>query len=416
MYLLQVILSQMIKIGTLKIINADGKIYQFSGQQNGLTNKSVCVQFHDNFYASFLALSPSMALGEGYMNNRLSILHGTIYDFLEILAVNVKENNYHWIHKISKALDALKKRIHQFNIKQISRKNVAHHYDLSGDLYKLFLDEDRQYSCAYFSDKTICLNTAQMNKKDHISGKLLLNKNCKVLDIGSGWGGMGLHIARKFGANVRGITLSQEQLKESNRRAVENNLERLVTFDLLDYRMIDDQFDRIVSVGMFEHVGINHFNQFFKKIYDNLAPDGVALIHTIGRIGPPSVTDPWIRKYIFPGGYIPSLSEITPAIEKSGLIATDIEFLGRHYAETLNHWQRYFQSNRVEVNRIYNESFCRMWEYYLACSEISFRYLDLTVFQIQLVKERSKIPMTRDYMTTKSNNIANTLNRQIHFA
>ena len=208
----------------------------------------------------------------------------------------------------------------------------------------------------------------QMDKKDHISTKLLLKKNCKVLDIGSGWGRMELHIAQKFGANVRGVTLSQEQLEESQRRAAENNLEDLVKFDLLDYRMIDSQFNRIVSVGMFGHVGINYFNQFFKKIHDNLASDGIALIHTIGRIGPPSVTDPWIRKYIFPGGYIPSLSEITPAIEKSGLIATDIEFLGQHYAETLNHWQQYFQSNRVTVGRIYDESFCRMWEYYLACS------------------------------------------------
>jgi cyclopropane-fatty-acyl-phospholipid synthase len=406
----------MIKIGTLSIINADGKIYQFTGRESSLKSKNICVQFHDDFYASFLALSPSMALGEGYMNNRLSILNGTIYDFLEILAVNVEKNNYHWLHKIFKSLDTFKKRIHQFNIKQISRKNVAHHYDLSGELYKLFLDEDRQYSCVYFSDEVSCLNTAQMDKKDHISAKLLLKKNCKVLDIGSGWGRMELHIAQKFGANVRGVTLSQEQLEESQRRAAENNLEDLVKFDLLDYRMIDGQFDRIVSVGMFEHVGINYFNQFFKKIHDNLASDGIALIHTIGRIGPPSVTDPWIRKYIFPGGYIPSLSEITPAIEKSGLIATDIEFLGQHYAETLNHWQQYFQSNRVTVGRIYDESFCRMWEYYLACSEIAFRYLDLTVFQIQLAKEGTNVPMTRDYMTTKNANVMNASKKHPQFA
>ncbi len=405
MYLLQSILSQMIKIGNLKIINADGKIYKFSGQYNKLLPKEVCVQFHDNSIANYLALSPSMALGKGYMNNRLSVENGTIYDFLQILAINVEKGDYHWLHRFFISFDALKKRIHQFNIIQKSQKNVAHHYDLSGELYKLFLDKDRQYSCAYFANKNNSLNRAQLDKKEHIAAKLLLNKNTKVLDIGSGWGGMGIYIARNFGANVRGITLSKEQLKESNLRARNDKLDNIVKFDLLDYRMVDDQFDRIVSIGMFEHVGINHFNQFFKKIYDSLTRDGIALIHTIGRTGPPSVTDPWIRKYIFPGGYIPSLSEVAPAIEKSGLMVTDIEFLGRHYSETLKHWQRCFQSNRSKVKRLYDEEFCRMWEYYLAASEISFRYLDSTVFQIQLVKQRHIIPMTREYMTKPITNL-----------
>ena len=416
MYLLQSILSRMIKFGTLKIINANGRIYKFSGQSNNLIPKEVCVQFHDNLFASFLALSPSMALGKGYMDNRISVKDGTIYDFLQILAINVENDNYHWLHLFFRSLDKLRKRFQQFNIRQKSQKNVAHHYDLSGELYKLFLDEDRQYSCAYFTDRTNCLNTAQIHKKDHIAAKLLLNKNSKVLDIGSGWGGMGIYIARKFGANVRGITLSEEQLKESNLRAVAGNLDSLVEFDLLDYRMIDDQFDRIVSIGMFEHVGINHFNQFFKKIYDSLTSDGIALIHTIGRTGSPSVTDPWIRKYIFPGGYIPSLSEITPAIEKSGLIVTDIEFLGQHYAETLKHWQQCFHSNRAKVKQIYDENFCRMWEYYLACSEISFRHLDSTVFQIQLVKERYNIPMTRDYITNQDVDSKNSTTKRIQAA
>jgi len=212
---------------------------------------------------------------------------------------------------------------------------------------------------------------------------------------------MGLYIARNFGANVKGITLSEQQLKEANQRAASENLDKLVKFNLLDYRKIDEQFNRIVSVGMFEHVGVNHFNQFFRKIYESLTADGIALIHTIGRFGPPSITDPWIRKYIFPGGYIPSLSEISPAIEKSGLIITDIECLGQHYAETLRHWQNNFQTNREKIKDIYDECFCKMWEFYLAGSEISFRYLESTVFQIQLVKKRYNVPMTRDYMSSE---------------
>ena len=404
MYLLQSILSQIIKIGVLKIINADGKVYKFSGKNSILIKKEVCVQFHDHKFAKFLALSPSMALGKGYMDKRLSVKDGTIYDFLHILAINVENGGYHWLHLLLSSLDTLRKRIHQLNICYTSRKNVAHHYDLSGELYKLFLDEDRQYSCAYFSDKTKSLNTAQIEKKEHIAAKLLLDKDHKVLDIGSGWGGMGIYIAQKFGAKVHGVTLSEEQFKESNLRAINNNVDNLVKFSLLDYRMIEDQFDRIISIGMFEHVGINHFNKYFKKIFNSLTLDGIALIHTIGRISSPSVTDPWIRKYIFPGGYIPSLSEITPAIEKSGLIVTDIEFLGQHYAETLKHWQKYFQLNRSKVAKLYDERFCRMWEYYLACSEISFRHLDSTVFQIQLVKKRYNVPMTRDYMLDQKNN------------
>ncbi len=399
MYLLQLILSRIINTGSLKIINSDGKIYNFSGQPNNLLPNEICVEFHDKLFASFLALSPSMALGTGYMHNRLSIKDGTIYDFLKFLAINVYNNNDHWLHKALKSSALLKKRFQQLNLLKKSRKNVAHHYDLSGELYQHFLDSDRQYSCAYFAKKNNSLEEAQFNKKSHIAAKLLINKNHNILDIGCGWGGMGLYIARNFGAKVKGITLSEEQLKEANKRATSENLDGLAKFSLLDYRMINEQYNRIVSVGMFEHVGVNHFNQFFRKIYESLTADGIALIHTIGRFGPPSVTDPWIRKYIFPGGYIPSLSEISPAIEKSGLIITDMEFLGQHYAETLRHWQNNFQTNRDKIKGIYDEIFCKMWEFYLAGSEISFRYLDSTVFQIQLVKKRYNVPMTRDYMS-----------------
>ncbi|MBT3991649.1 MAG: class I SAM-dependent methyltransferase [Rhodospirillaceae bacterium] len=401
MYLLQPILSHMIKIGSLKIVNADGKIYRFSGQKSDLVPNEVCVHFHDNGYANWLALSPSMALGKGYMEDQLSVEGGTIYDFLQILSVNVENDDYHWLHRFLESLDGLRKRFLQFNPASKSRKNVAHHYDLSGELYRLFLDKDRQYSCAYFAGPENDLDTAQTDKKSHIAAKLLLERDHKVLDIGSGWGGMGLYIARHFGAQVEGITLSEEQLKESNQRAKLENLNAKAQFHLKDYRTVTEKFDRIVSVGMFEHVGINHYAKYFGKIHDCLNPDGVALLHTIGRIGSPSVTDPWIRKYIFPGGYIPSLSEIMPAIEKSGLIASDVEFLGLHYAETLRHWQQCFQANRGKVRNIYDETFCRMWEYYLSCSEVSFRHLDSTVFQIQLVKDRRVVPMTRDYMANQ---------------
>lgn len=401
MYLLQPILSHMIKTGRLKIINADGKVYTFSGQSSDRVPKEVCVHFHDIRYANWLALCPSMALGKGYMEGRISVEGGSIYDFLQILALNVEQDDYHWLHRFFASLDALKKRFHQFNPASKSRKNVAHHYDLSGELYKLFLDQDRQYSCAYYVEPGNDLETAQNDKKSHIAAKLLLEKHHEVLDIGSGWGGMGLYLARHFGAKVSGITLSEEQLKASNQRAKYEKLAGRAQFYLQDYRTLEKQYDRILSVGMFEHVGINHYDNFFEKISHCLAKDGVALIHTIGRIGPPSVTDPWIRKYIFPGGYIPSLSEIMPAIEKSGLIATDIEFLGLHYANTLRHWQQCFQGNRDKVKAIYDEHFCRMWEYYLACSEISFRHLDSTVFQIQLVKDRRVAPMSRDYMANE---------------
>ncbi len=398
MYVLQLILSHLIQFGNLKIVNADGKIYHFKGDNSEFAPREVCVRFHDKQYARWLALSPSMALGKGYMDGRISVDNGSIYDFLQLLALNIKQNDYHWLHRFFDYLNALRKRFQQFNPERKSLDNVAHHYDLSGKLYELFLDRDHQYSCAYFEKPGNNLDTAQSDKKCHIAAKLLLERNHKVLDIGSGWGGMGLYIARHFGTQVDGITLSDEQFKVSNQRAKSENLDDKAKFQLRDYRNLEDTYDRIVSVGMFEHVGVNHFKTYFNKIHDCLAKEGVALLHTIGRIGPPSVTDPWIRKYIFPGGYIPSLSEILPVIENTGMVVSDIEFLGLHYAETLRNWQQRFQANRDKVKDIYDETFCRMWEYYLACSEVSFRHLDSTVFQIQIVKDRHVVPITRNYI------------------
>ncbi len=394
MYLLQSLLRQVIKLGALEVIDADGVSYWFKG----VDGPSVTVRFKDEKFSTWFALSPSMALGNGYMNGRYVIENGTIYEFLEILARNIEIIGETKFHRIINKSKNLFRRFEHYNPIHKSRRNAAHHYDLSGELYKLFLDEDRQYSCAYFDNPEDSLEQAQENKKAHIASKLLLEPGQSVLDVGSGWGGMGLFLAKNFGSNVTGITLSEEQLKVSNERAKREGLDELSQFHLRDYRLQTGTFDRIVSVGMFEHVGLKHFDNYFEKFRDCLSDRGVALLHTIGRSGEPMETDTWIRRYIFPGGYIPSLSEIVPSVEKSELIITDIEFLGLHYAETLKHWQVRFQANRDRVKEIYDEQFCRMWEYYLAASEVAFRYLDLTVFQVQMTKKRGSVPVTRDYL------------------
>ncbi len=293
---------------------------------------------------------------------------------------------------------ALFRRVHQFNPIPRARRNAAHHYDLSDQLYELFLDRDRQYSCAYFDDCGDDLDTAQLNKKRHIAAKLLIRPGQTVLDIGSGWGGLALYLAAECGADVTGLTLSVEQLKTAARRAAAAGLSDRVRFYLRDYREEDGRYDRIVSVGMFEHVGVNHYEAFFTRVKSLLAPDGVALLHSIGRIDGPGATHPWIRKYIFPGGYIPALSEVVVAVERLKLWVTDIEILRLHYAETLRCWRRRFEHNRERLRAIYDERFCRMWEMYLAGSEIAFRHGGCMVFQMQLAKTVDSVPITRDYM------------------
>ena len=285
----------------------------------------------------------------------------------------------------------------QFNPTERARRNVAHHYDIDGAIYDLFLDRDRQYSCAYFA-RDMGLDAAQLAKKRHLAAKLALAPGQRILDIGSGWGGLGIYLAKAVGANVTGVTLSREQLKISNERAAREGLEQTVRFEHKDYRELDGQFDRIVSVGMFEHVGVNHYATYFRKIAQLLAKDGVALIHTIGRLGPPTATDPFIAKYIFPGGYIPALSEIVPAVARAGLIVADIEILRLHYAKTLRAWRERFLANWDKVAAIRDERFCRMWEFYLAGSEVAFRHQGLVVFQVQIVKRIGALPITRDYM------------------
>jgi cyclopropane-fatty-acyl-phospholipid synthase len=280
-----------------------------------------------------------------------------------------------------------------------SQRNVAHHYDLSSRLYDLFLDEDKQYSCAFFERPTDTLEAAQLTKKRRIAAKLALAPGQRVLDIGSGWGGLALHLAQNTGADVTGITLSQEQLRLAQERAAKAGVEGQVRFRLEDYRQTSGTFDRIVSVGMFEHVGLAQYSSFFKKVASLLADDGVALIHTIGRSDRPGSTNPWIAKYIFPGGYMPALSEIVPLVERADLIVTDVEVLRLHYASTLAEWRRRFAANREEAKALYDERFCRMWEFYLAGAEMGFRYGGLVVFQLQLAKRVDILPLARDYMT-----------------
>jgi cyclopropane-fatty-acyl-phospholipid synthase len=291
-------------------------------------------------------------------------------------------------------------RIDQYNPAPRARRYVAHHYDLNGRLYSLFLDRDRQYSCAYFPRGDETLEQAQAAKKRHIAAKLCLDRpDLHVLDIGCGWGGLALSLAREHGARVTGITLSAEQLAEARARAAAEGLTDRVSFEMLDYRAVTQRFDRIVSVGMFEHVGVVHYRAFFDTVARCLAPDGVALLHAIGRSDGPCSTNPWIAKYIFPGGYCPALSEVVPRIEASGLVTTDIEILRLHYAETLRHWRRRFAANRDTIGTLYDERFCRMFEFYLAGSEISFRREDNMVFQIQLAHKQTAVPLTRDYIS-----------------
>jgi cyclopropane-fatty-acyl-phospholipid synthase len=300
--------------------------------------------------------------------------------------------------RLGRATARMMRRIYQLNPVWRARRNVAHHYDLSDQLYELFLDDDRQYSCAYFRTPENDLETAQHDKKRHIAAKLLLRPGQKVLDIGSGWGGLAIYLAAESGVEVTGLTLSEEQLKASQRRAAAAGLADRVRFYLRDYREETGQYDRIVSVGMFEHVGVNHYPAFFAKLKGLLAPDGVALLHSIGRMEGPGMTNTWLRKYIFPGGYSPALSEVVPVAERAHLWITDIEVLRLHYAETLRQWRNRFEQNRDRIRALYDERFCRMWEVYLVGSEVAFRRAGHLVFQMQLAKSLDTVPLTRDYM------------------
>ncbi len=393
--LLARLFRRLIRVGQLTVIDARGKARNF-GPPDGEPSVTICL--HDKALHYKLFFNPDLYTGEAYMDGTLTIEEGTLDEFLQICCVNLASAEPTQVKRAMDRLRPLVQAITQHNPVSLARRHAAHHYDLSDSLYDLFLDGDRQYSCAYFESPNYTLEQAQDAKKRHLAAKLLLEPACKVLDIGSGWGGLGLFLAEASGSDVTGVTLSKEQHEVSTQRAKEAGLADRVRFHLRDYREQTGTFDRIVSVGMFEHVGVKHYGEFFEKLRDLLADDGVALIHTIGRCDGPGTTNPWFRKYIFPGGYMPAISEVLPVIERCGLIITDIEILRLHYAETMKEWLRRFRINRHKTVQLYDERFYRMWEFYLASCEMGFRYLPQMVFQIQLAKRATTIPLTRDYI------------------
>ncbi len=392
--LLASVLTRFIRIGRLGVIDAAGKRHVFEGSPG----PSATIRLHDPALHWKVLLKPRLFVPEAYVDGTLTVEEGSLYDFIEILVSNDAAQIGALPLRLGQAAGRLVRRLHQYNPVPRARRNVAHHYDLSDQLYELFLDRDRQYSCAYFGMPEDDLDTAQENKKRHIAAKLLLRPGHKVLDIGSGWGGLALYLGAECGAEVTGLTLSQEQHKVATRRAAAAGLSDRVRFHLRDYREETGSYDRIVSVGMFEHVGVNQYPAFFRGLSEMLAPDGVALLHSIGRMDGPGTTNPWLRKYIFPGGYSPALSEVVPEVESARLWITDIEILRLHYAETLRAWRRRFEQNRERIRALYDERFCRMWEMYLVGAELSFRRDFCLVFQMQLAKAVDTVPLSRDYM------------------
>ncbi len=391
---LQLVLQSFIRHGTLRLTTARGTVFEFGDG----TGQPVAVRFTTAAGQWAVLRDPELAVGEAYMDGTLVVEQGSIADFLHLALSQDRSGKPPRWARVQWLARYLWRRLAQFNPPTRARKNVAHHYDLDQRLYALFLDADRQYSCAYFEQPDQSLDDAQLAKKRHIAAKLLVEPGARVLDIGSGWGGLGLYLAEMCGARVTGVTLSEEQFALSRSRADEKGLSGRVEFRLQDYRDIPDRFDRIGSVGMFEHVGVSHYDVFFRKCAEMLSDDGVMLLHSIGRSEGPGITNPWIAKYIFPGGYIPALSEVLPAVERAGLLVNDIEMLRLHYAETLKHWRERFLAHRDDLEKIYDERFVRMWEFYLAASEMTFREQGMMVFHLQLTKRQGIVPITRDYL------------------
>ncbi len=388
-------LNRLIKDDGFELIDANSKSYLI-----GKPKKENPIRFKilDKTLHWKLLINPDLYLGEGYTDGSIVIENGTLTEFLDIAIKNIGRDS---ANSITNALDKFRRiyrYITNFNLIGKSKQNVAHHYDLSNKFYDLFLDEKRQYSCAYFKNEDDTLEVAQNNKIDHIIKKLNLKSNHKVLDVGCGWGTLALDIAKKTQCEVVGITLSKNQLEYAQQKAREMNLENQVEFRLEDYRQLSEKFDRVVSVGMFEHVGRKFYSKYFNKVFDFLNEDGVALIHTIGSINPPRGPQPWITKYIFPGGYTPSLSEVSLPIEKSGLIISDLEVLRAHYAHTIRNWKDRFMSKKEQVLEMFDEKFFRMWEFYLVGCEMAFKWSDQVVFQFQLTRKLKATPITRDYI------------------
>ena len=394
MFPLSSLFKAFVRVGALKVIDADGKTYRFEGEPG----PSVTLRFHDPSRKYSLFFKPELTAGEAYMDARLTIEDGGLYDLLHLYSVNCDYLEAYPVQRLIRAVSHRLRRFQQNNKIGRAQKNVAHHYDLGNAFYKLFLDRDMQYSCAFFESPDDTLEAAQRNKQRLIASKMNLKAGDKVLDIGCGWGGMALYLATLEDIEVLGVTLSTEQWELANQRALEMGLSDRVRFELRDYRDVDEKFDSIVSVGMFEHVGVRHYAEFFDQVKGLLHEDGVALLHSIGHIGPPSFANAWLRKYIFPGGYSPALSEVFEVVERSGLWVNDVEILRLHYAETLREWNKRFQANREAIEAMYDAKFCRMWEFYLYGTEMMFRSGEQMVFHMQLAHKRDAVPITRDYM------------------
>ena len=391
-------LRRFVKKGSLRIIDAYGKSHHY-GVKGKLPFSSI--RLHSPKLHYQLLFNPDLHLGEAYMDQTLTLEEGTtLHDLLNVFGINLDDGPQFFMEALETYLTTPLNRILQHNPLRRSKANVAHHYDLSNDFYRLFLDEDMQYSCAYFVDPNMTLEAAQLSKKTHIAKKLLLKPGMRVLDIGCGWGGLAMFLAQKYDVEVTGITLSQEQYTLATERVKNAGLDDKVKFYLRDYRHETGVYDRIVSVGMFEHVGPSHYKEFFRKVRSLLNPEGVALLHSIGRNDGPETTNAWLRKYIFPGAGAPALSEVVPVVEKSGLWTTDIEILRLHYAYTLDIWYERFQNHRASIALQYDERFCRMWEFYLASCAAYFRHCDVMVFQIQLARGIGAVPITRNYLYT----------------
>lgn len=387
--------ARQIKKGTLRITTAQGNTATFGDGEGA----PVAIRFRSSTAQRRVLTDPELRLGEAFVDGDMVLENGSIMDLLELL-LSQDATSRPLSSRMLASLRVVLRRFGQRNVRRRSKSNVAHHYDITGKLYDLFLDADRQYSCAYFETETATLDEAQQAKKRHIAAKLLVDRDSRVLDIGCGWGGLALYLADTFGAHVTGITLSTEQLEYARTRVADAGTDRL-DFRLLDYRDVPGRFDRIVSVGMFEHVGVDHYDSFFRKCRELLDDDGVLVLHSIGRSDAPGFTNPWIAKYIFPGGYIPALSEVLPAIERSGLVITDIEILRLHYAETLRHWRQRFLSRRAAAVELIDERFARLWEFYLSLSELAFRHQGMMVFQMQIAKRQDVVPLTRGYIESR---------------
>jgi len=397
-------MRRVFRFGVVSLIDSSGRkhdICNFGGRK-------VVIRLTDSKIARRLIFASSMGWCEAYMDGRLVFDEGSLSDFLYVWGKSENILEQSWIGEIFRLTYSLLASVQHYNPMGKARRNVAHHYDLSAELYDQFLDADRQYSCAYFANGDEDIEHAQLLKKRHIAAKLDIKPGMTVLDIGSGWGGMGIYLAQNFDCKVIGVTLSKEQHSLSNERVKQLGLQDRVQFELRDYRTLTEPVDRIVSVGMLEHVGQFHFREYFKKVKSLLKPDGVALIHTIARMGRPQPIGAWVRKYIFPGAYLPSPSQVTGAIEHSYLWLTDVENLRIHYAKTLRCWYERFLNNRERIAEIYDERFCRMWELYLLGCEMVFKDQYITILQMQITRDIDALPITRDYMIEAEKKLALT--------